>query len=332
MNASDLEDLLRDLGFSKMRIVNNNSDTNIMVCCPYHGEHNPSMGVSAEKECFGCFACPATGTLVELVMYMKDYSYTKAKDYLEEKFNINMKTFDELGTIRRYGEEEVEEVKSEILPYYKLAPYRSGKIFHQYLLNRGFTKETLKKFMIGWDRTKNRITIPVFTPKNELLGFIGRAVLEPKIKGKINKEYKAIYGNADRYLVYEFQKSHALFPIHLFDGSDTAIIVEGTLDAMWMHQNGFTNTLSSLGAKFSKEQLELLYDLGVKKVILLYDNDDAGFDGKDKAYKLLKNDFIVYNTHFPEDKNDPQNCSKEELEEILQNKGYFNSLLVKKIE
>ena len=40
---------------------------NIMVCCPYHQERNPSAGIRKEDGLFHCFACGETHTLNELI-------------------------------------------------------------------------------------------------------------------------------------------------------------------------------------------------------------------------------------------------------------------------
>lgn len=135
MDASDLEKLIRDLGFSKIRIVNSHNDTNIMFCCPWHGESNPSAGISANKEYGACYACGQGFTLLSLVAYMKDMSLRKARDYLEERYNVKKKTTGKkVRKIKRYGEpdeldegDESREINNATLPYYRLAPYKSGK-------------------------------------------------------------------------------------------------------------------------------------------------------------------------------------------------------------
>ena len=38
-------------------------DEDMLICCPVHGESNPSCGVSAEKQIFHCFSCGASGSL-----------------------------------------------------------------------------------------------------------------------------------------------------------------------------------------------------------------------------------------------------------------------------
>ena len=53
MTVEEMKNLCIDLGLEKVTVRGDN----IMFCCPYHGERNPSCGIHAEKEVGGCFAC-----------------------------------------------------------------------------------------------------------------------------------------------------------------------------------------------------------------------------------------------------------------------------------
>jgi len=332
MDASKLEGLVRDLGFDYVRVVSRQDDTNVMFCCPFHGERRPSCGISAEKEVGNCFACGQTFTIPYLVAYVKGISIIKAKDYLEEKFNINKKEFSTKKLLRRYGESADKE-KRHVMPRIKLAPYKSGKVSHNYILSRGFTKDISQEFMLGWDNEKKRVTIPIFWEDNQLAGFLGRAVLEPKINGSDNMQYKAIYGDSDKYLVYEFQRSHVLFPVNRFvlPPNKEVNLVEGSLDAIWMYQQGFKNTLALLTSKMSAEQVEMMKKLGILRVNFFLDNDRAGENGKAQIYSLLKRDFVCYDVHYPEGKNDPQNLSKDEILNMIKNRTRYGALELKRI-
>lgn len=334
MQADKMEGLLREIGLGdRMRVISKDADTNFMFKCPFHGERNPSAGISAEKEYGACFTCGKGFNLTFLVAYMKEISIVKAKDYLEEKFNVSKKSITKLALVKRYDDEEVKMGKV-VLPYFKLAPYRSGKVVHNYLLDRGFTKETCREFMFGWDSDKNRITIPIFWGEKQLAGFIGRAVLEPKINGVDNPEYKSIYRDADKYLVYEFQKSHLLYPLHKFilPPDKSVILVEGSLDAVWLHQMGFRNVLAILGSKISDEQIAILHKLGVKIIYMFLDNDKAGFEGKEKLYKLCKRDFRCYDVFYEEGKNDPAQLDSDEVMEMINNRKSYSNFSIKRVE
>lgn len=228
--------------------------------------------------------------------------------------------------IQRMEDEDEEEntPKRHELPLFKIAPFRSGKETHEYFFKRGFTKETAKKFMIGWDAVRNRVTIPVFWQDGVLCGIIGRAVLEEKKNGNHNPSYMKVYNgeNSPKYYIYEnFPVGDIVFPLPHFElVNHTVILVEGQFDAMWLHQLGYPNALSTLGAKLSPKQVELLHYLGVKKVVLMKDNDKTGMESCERDYKLLKGEFIVYGVTYPERKKDPQMLTAQEVGDMLNEK------------
>lgn len=308
MTVEEMKNLCIDLGLEKVTVRGDN----IMFCCPYHGERNPSCGIHAEKEVGGCFACGAKFNLVSFVSYVKNISITEAYNFLEEYFN---KDFKQTKTRQRSLYEEVVTKEAEILPERVLALYKSGEIVHPYLLERGFSEEDFKKFKLGWDSDLKRITIPFFDFQGNLLGFSSRAVLSEDDIG-----YDLIYGSTQKYYIYNhFKAKDYFYPMNFFQLKGSIILVEGLLDAIWMHKFGFTNTLSIISAQISKEQIKKLKLFNVKQIVLALDNDKAGEDGCKRIYKALKNDFSFLRCKFPEGKKDVQDCSEQELREMFWN-------------
>lgn len=346
MTRDELKQLLRELNISSGKYPDyKDSGDNIMICCPFHGERNPSCGISVTKLTGQCFSCGETFNLPKLIAHCKGwthqrkslnsntytiYDYAKADEWLEEKFNIEKKVVKK-DIIKRIDVMDLDDPphpQRHELPRTRLAVYKSGKVAHKYLLDRGFTKDTLKKFMIGWDDDRKRVTIPVFWEDGALCGIIGRAVLDNKKDGVVNRAYEKVYGAQPKYYIYDnFPVGEILFPLPHFQlVDDMAVLVEGTLDAMYQHQNGFPMFLSTFKAKMfynnvkrMSNQIELLKKMGVKKVLLLRDNDEAGIAGAEHDYKLLKYDFKVYTTAYPEGIKDPQQIDKVTMEQMLSN-------------
>ena len=68
----------------------------------------------------------------------------------------------------------------------------------------------------------------------------------------------------------------------------TAILVEGPRDALMLNQNGIP-ALGILGvSSWSETKVELLESLGIDRVILAFDSDDAGRKATSTIYKKLK--------------------------------------------
>lgn len=348
MNRQTMKSVLRKLGLSagKYNVEFRDSGENIQFCCPFHGERRPSAGIHVYNETGKCFACDETFNLPKLIAHCMDfrtfnggYNYYKANMWLEENFNVEYRPYElerKLTKIDEGGEQVSKHINPATgrfeLPKLFLAPFRGGKLTHNYFFERGFTKETMQKFDVGWDRTRLRITVPVYWEDGTPCGLIGRVVLPERVNGKLSKKYKKYYpvGNETRYYIYEnFPTGEILFPLTKFKPREDglAVLVEGQYDCMWMHQLGFDFTLSSLGSKLAYHkqrklapQIEILKRLGVTKVLLLRDNDKAGLEGIEHDAKLLKAEGIIpFVTDYPEGKNDPQELTKEEVVLMLDN-------------
>lgn len=343
LNPDQVLVILQDIGLRKIKKTSSRRGTNYLFLCPFHGERNNPSGsilVSHEGVYGACFSCEAKYSLPKLIGECLGGSFVDGVHYLQERFNVTFRDFQptEKG-LRRYedaiAEESVKGVRQE-LPYYKLAPFRSGKETHKYFFERGFDKQDMIDNMIGWDRVKKRITIPLFHADGVLAGFSGRAVLNDKKNGKKNRTYEKYYGNSPKYLLYDnVPIGELLYGSHDFHSPDkSAILVEGLLDRVWMKKLGFTNTLATIVAKMSydermkhSKQADILHKLGVKKVYLMQDNDKAGLMGKEDAFKYLRADFMCRDVEYPEGWKDPMGdiengippLSYEQVEYMLKN-------------
>lgn len=231
------------------------------------GESNPSAGINlnyvpetsnTSLQVFNCLARGASGSIPKFLFlslpdkfknvsqvitflnrrYGVDIVTKKRKE--QGELTLNLKSYDQLTT--------KEEARFE-LPLYKLAPYKSGKETYQYFYDRGLTKETVKKFMIGRDLDNQTVTVPIFWEDNVLCGIIGRFI-DP------NRPTNS------RFKIYEFPKGSTLFPLnHFHSDNGEIILVEGLFDAIYMHQLGYTNTLTTFSNSISTKQAKVLSSL-----------------------------------------------------------------------
>ena len=300
-----------------------------LVCCPVHGESNPSMGISIEKQVCHCFSCHFAGDFARLLAYSKPEEFglkynadgkvnkassfraeRSAREFLALRYELeyheigrrtrNVKRYEQFMNV--YFEEEKERVE---LPKFKLAPFKSGKETYAYFFERGFTKEEMQEFMIGRDLTNKTITIPVFYEDNVLAGVIGRYISKDRKKNQ-------------RYKIYdEFERSKVLYPLNKSKPiKGVAIIVEGQLDVIRMHRAGYTNTYAIMTNDMSRKQADWLC-ANCDCVIWVGDNDERGLEGREKARKLLKNKIDFKIVDYPEHGKDVCDWSDEEIKEML---------------
>ncbi len=128
---------------------------NYFGLCPFHGENSPSFSVSAEKQIFHCFGCGAGGNIFTFLMDIEGYSFVEAAKVLAEKGNIPLDV--EINKEQKRsslpaGSEQMLEAHELLRKFYHhlLTHTNEGQEALEYLLNRGFTEETIEKFQIGY--------------------------------------------------------------------------------------------------------------------------------------------------------------------------------------
>lgn len=278
LDKDQIEDLLELCGTTPTMW----RDQDMLVCCPVHGESNPSMGVSVDKQICHCFSCGFAGDFAWLLLKSKpdDFkSYKGAREFLKERYALEYRDLDDkVKNIKRYEDmiyynSYIAERKQVEIPLYKLAPLKSGKETYKYFYDRGFNKEDVKKFMIGRDLESKTVTIPVFNEDETLAGIIGRYISKHRKKN-------------ERYKIYDFERGKTLYPLNHYEAEETMILVEGQFDAIMMHKRGYTNTLAKMGVELTPEQANIVCNK-CSRVIDIGDNDTRGQEGISHDKKLL---------------------------------------------
>jgi 5S rRNA maturation endonuclease (ribonuclease M5) len=189
------------------------------------------------------------------------------------------------------------ERNKKIIPSIPQLPIAINNRGEDYLLRRGFSTQTIEKWFIRFWDEENAVVIPI-----EDKGYVLRFLDSRKPK------YKYIVGT---------RISETLFGLNKLPKTLTNIIlVEGSLDCIYMHQLGFTNTLALLHADISLKQLKILGGI-TDYVYIMLDGDKAGRDASEKIKILLNHRFIKKICYLPDGK-DPDNLNKEEIEKVLQ--------------
>ncbi len=321
LNKEQIEDLIEECGSSPTFWRQND----MLICCPVHGESNPSMGISAEKQVCHCFSCGFKGNLPWLLFKSRpeDFrSYGDALNYFEARYEVEVRNVSgRYLNIPRYEESQTpmkKQKEPKVLPMYMIAPYMSGKETYRYFYDRGFNSDDVKRFMIGRDLDSRTVTIPIFNRNKELIGVIGRY---------ISKHRK----HNERYKIYEFERGSTVYPLDKFHTeNDTAIIVEGNFDAIRMFKAGYENTLSIMSNKMTREQAKVVSDL-VSKVIYVGDNDERGLSAKEKNIKLLASYGVTaLSVTYPDYGKDPCDWSDSDIHKMIHGAG-VPSLKIKRI-
>lgn len=175
----------------------------------------------------------------------------------------------------------------------------------KYLAERDITAQSIAQWEIGWDYEDKRLVIPA-RDENGQLRFLIRRVLD-------NREPKYLYSEG-------VPKTSLLFGACYLSmdavESQGLILVEGSLDAIRLHQNGFRNAVAILGTGISKQQRSILSRYRPRRVYLMFDKDVAGVRNIEIASEALRK-YPMYVVRYPKHRSDPAEMGKEEVVRAL---------------
>ena len=273
--------------------------------CPFHGEKTPSFIVTPDRETWHCFGCGEHGDIFTFVMRRDGLDFREALERLAEKAGVELSERTAREDRRRKRLRGRARGGHRVVPRGAATRRTRRRRARAYLVERGFTEDTLERFGIGYapntwealskrlrskgfsdaeltdaglaspstrggvyDRFRGRIIIPIRDASGRAIGLGGRIMPGAEGPKYLNSPATAL-----------FDKSRTLYGIDLAKGSirkeKLAVIVEGYTDVMAAHQAGFTNVVASLGTALTAGQVELA-NRYADGVALAYDVDLAG--------------------------------------------------------
>lgn len=282
--------------------------------CPFHNEKTPSFTVYPDTQSFYCFGCGVGGEIVTFIRRIENLDFAEAVKTLAERAGMTMPEDGFDMTISKLRMDIFSANREAAKYYHSVLTGPQGKKAYDYLIKRGFTPETIRRFGLGFapgtwtaliehmrkkgysqqllqqanlavkssgrsgfrDNFVNRLMIPIIDLRGNVIAFGGRVLDDTKPK----------YINTSDTLVYK--KSSGVFGLNFAkrSGKDNLIIVEGYLDVMALHQAGFTNAIACLGTALTKEQAQLISRY-TQEAVLVYDADEAGRAATEKALKIF---------------------------------------------
>jgi DNA primase len=119
-----------------------------------------------------------------------------------------------------------------------------------------------------YDRFRHRIMIPIRDEQGRMAGFGARIVDPNDIPKFLNSPETPIFSKGR--LLYGLDRARK--PIRV---ADQAVIVEGYLDVIALHQAGYENVVSPMGTALTEDQLRLI-KRSTRRIVLALDPDTAG--------------------------------------------------------
>ncbi|MCK1991539.1 DNA primase [Peribacillus muralis] len=318
---------------------------NYFGLCPFHGENSPSFSVSPDKQIFHCFGCGAGGNIFTFLMDKEGYNFVESAKVLAEKGNVPLEVEVNKDSKRANmpaGSQQMVEAHDLLRKFYHhlLVNTKEGQEALEYLIERGFTEETIEKFQIGYsldswdfvskfllkrgfpaeymeqagliiyrdkdesyfDRFRNRVMFPIMDHQGNTIAFSGRAMGtdEPK------------YLNSPETPI--FNKSKTLYNFHQarphIRKKEQVVIFEGFADCISAVRAGVENSVATMGTALTEQHIQLL-KRNTDQILICYDSDSAGLNAANRAVNMLQDhDFSVKVALMP-DNLDPDDYIKE---------------------
>lgn len=131
-----------------------------------------------------------------------------------------------------------------------------------------------------WEKLWGRIVFPIRNQNGKLISISGRKIVDILDKEK-NPKYDHYPFDARKTLFGLWKNKDEIFTKNM------GIITEGQIDVITAWQHGIKIVTSSFGAHCGENHFILL-NRYTEKIIVMYDNDDAGKKGTDKAKEICR--------------------------------------------
>ena len=293
------------------------------ACCPFHNEKSPSFYVNDDKNFFHCFGCGAHGDVIGFTMKIDNFGFLEAVEKLAAEAGL------EVPRMSPQARQEAERAKTladaveAACKWFETKLHQpEGRAALAYLRGRGLSDETIARFRLGFapdgrahlqaalkadgfelgqlveaglvgrpddgrdpfDFFRNRVIFPITDRRGRVIAFGGRVMDDSKPK-YLNSRDTPLFHKREN--LYALDKAR----VAIGERKAQAIVSEGYMDVIALHQAGFAGAVAPLGTALTDGQIQALWKIHPEPVVCL-DGDAAGqraaIKAADVALPLLK--------------------------------------------
>ena len=298
----DLVDLVAEAGVNLRH-----AGKNYTGFCPFHeNKKTPAFVVWPDSGTWRCFGqCNEGGDIFKFVMKRENIDFKEALNKLAERAGVQIPAYIKETPEQREAYENLRKLLEDALIFYRRHLLANPTLLNYLHNQRGLTDASIETFGLGfapntwdsalnyftkrgyssadllevglvserdnggyYDRFRNRVMIPIRDEDGKMSGFGARIIDPDDIPKFLNSPETPIFSKGR--LLYGLDRARK--PIRT---ADQAVIVEGYLDVIALHQAGYENVVSPMGTALTEDQLRLLKRL-TRKIVLALDPDTAG--------------------------------------------------------
>jgi DNA primase len=293
--------------------------------CPFHSEKSPSLSVDPQKKLFHCFGCHAGGDAFDFIMRMESVEFVEAARMLAREFGVDLPEREESPEEKRARNtrERIFRANDLAARFYAKTLGSEPRALAYLREERRLSDETIRSWRLGWapdvwsamsealgkegvpedvlvlaglsarrreghgvyDRLRGRVVFPIALPGGDTAGFGARRAdwfgAEGEDRGPkyLNSPETPVYDKSSIFFGLEKAKD----PIRR---QKRALMVEGYLDVIALHQAGVDTAIACCGTALSGKHSAQLARMA-EEVVTIYDGDPAGAQATRRAAEIL---------------------------------------------
>jgi DNA primase len=292
--------------------------SNWIGLCPFHQEKTPSFSVHSTKQFYYCFGCGAKGDVFRFVMETERVDFPESLRRVAQRTGIpipteraDVPTTPEQRLRRKLG--DLHEAAAAFFQKQLRSP--AAAPLRELMRTRGVKSVTVDEFGLGYappgpgglaahlrregfkpedlegsglvvkrdsrelfDRFRNRWIFPIASEGGNIVAFGARALGDERPK-YLNSPETALYSKSR--VLYNLSRAR-----EAIRKAGRAVLVEGYMDAIAVHQAGVLNVVASCGTALTATHARLLAK-HTDEVIVNYDPDTAGVAAADRSLSIL---------------------------------------------
>jgi len=269
---------------------------NFQGLCPFHKDTHPSFYVFPQDQRWHCFGCSQGGDVFSFVMKKEGIEFRDAIHMLASRAGVSLQPPIEVSS-------NLYRLNEEAAHFYHHFLRTSGKKACSYLAGRNISERSILDFGLGFapleahslrehllslnfsreemieggllvlgergeeDRFRGRLIFPIKDEGSRVCGFGARA-LDDSLPKYINSSKTRVFDKGS--LLYGIDRAK-----ESIKRGGRVVVVEGYMDVIMAHQNGFSDVVASMGTSLTSRQVSLLGRL-TSNIVLALDADAAG--------------------------------------------------------
>jgi len=289
--------------------------------CPFHDDTRPSFDVDPRRQRYRCWACGKFGDVLSFVQEFEKISFREALELLARRAKIDLGPASATHLGRAQLLDVLRWAAKQYADFLLDGTTADAEAARLYVAQRQLRGETVRKWGLGYaplqgywllqraqadgidlvplqtvgliaprsngngyyDRFRDRLLFPIRDGRGQVVGFGGRILPGSPLAERAPK----YYNSCDSPL---FNKSEQLYGLDLARAAAEKVgylaIVEGYTDVLMAHQLGIPQVVATMGTALNVKHLQQIRRF-VPRVVLVYDADDGGDKGVDRALELF---------------------------------------------